>query len=563
MSNSKNPDEEIRQAALALLRVADFGSARHRPQACVDAIMHVLGSESLVFCRVGTRLSMSKRHLYLATCGNVILGCFDVGILKCPMKHIKTSETDYWMDTSLPHTHMRAGGGKLHRVFQLLRHEGASVIITVPILAAAETLSEKAVDGLLTCAWSVEDPMLALKFLPTMQALAAEMSETFVARMKPLVDETEEYFLHSPSAPALDPEHTRAAAQEQPSCKLWEDKNADDSHDDGPPSGAPVKIHTPIQDVRTPGIGTPSVPTPRVGTPGVPGSGLGLPAVPTPEFATPDNPTREPPTPGVLDPDIPVPTSSLESPRKSIAVRAGSGCAISGEASGKPSGHLASKSFNCRGNSPSKGFKSGGNFPSISQSKVKSPGCLPEMGSKGKLQSCGKDKVCADRHQSGPQVAHGPSALDPVRLTFEDPSLEMLFKLHFASHNMRTDLGWTVFFIFMIGLVWDSEVTRMPWIRAAAVSYAFHAICIILAPSWYRRHREIFCLLNSSGTRVLFALGWMWLHDFASAQRECCHESHPAITNRLPVMCMERTTWDSRYASGPACCAVLRSSLPG
>eukprot|EP00884_Botryococcus_braunii_P001682 jgi/Botrbrau1/11514/Bobra.0198s0011.1 len=101
------------------------------------------------------------------------------------------------------------------------------------------------------------------------------------------------------------------------------------------------------------------------------------------------------------------------------------------------------------------------------------------------------------------------ASMDPVRLTFDDPSLEMKFKMHLAARNLHTDLGWASCLLVLILSVWTSFSSSLPCMRLFLLSFTWHAASILCRPSWYKRHREMLCSWNSSGMRVLFCLAWM------------------------------------------------------
>eukprot|EP00884_Botryococcus_braunii_P001683 jgi/Botrbrau1/11515/Bobra.0198s0012.1 len=133
MVSSVDFDEVMKETASAVLRVVDVGSTVGLPQACIDRLHNVFGSESLRYCRIAATLRHSVRHMYLAACGNIALNCLDTIILKCPKRLFqKVVEKGYLIDTFAPATPTwTRRGSELHSVFHALHKEGASVIISV------------------------------------------------------------------------------------------------------------------------------------------------------------------------------------------------------------------------------------------------------------------------------------------------------------------------------------------------------------------------------------------------------------------------------------------------
>eukprot|EP00884_Botryococcus_braunii_P001681 jgi/Botrbrau1/11513/Bobra.0198s0010.1 len=448
MKRTQNVDVDLKDLASALLSLGDVDAL---PQICTDGFENIFGCGSLIYCRVAATMRPYGRHIYVITCGNIVLNDFNIGLIKCPPRLVASvSGADYWIDTCMPSSPARTLSSKLHGASKTLTvEEGAFGIVSVPIMGACEDGSEKAVHGFLTCAWRLENPMLAQNFIPGMQSLAAEMSSTFAMRMKPLVDDVQEHFLGtSVPLPATGIETTRMTPQPETSCKENDDSGRNDPRDPFPPSATAATSKPAALDAQS----LASLPSEILAE-----GGLSLTAaLITQQIARSCEAEREAGTLGRTD----EPGLGDKSGSKNAGIQH---CLSKRDLSIEP---------NCHSKAP--------------------PSVVPNQA-------------------TASSASTGSAAMHPIRLTFLDSALERLFMLNLAARQITTDLGWALFFIITILMIGDRDVLSLALMRAVLLLHASLILCIVLVPDWYRRRREVLCLWTYCGTRALISLGWICL----------------------------------------------------
>eukprot|EP00884_Botryococcus_braunii_P003496 jgi/Botrbrau1/13147/Bobra.0187s0095.1 len=233
--------------ASRLLGVAHLQSADPLALECVGDLRDLFGSSSLVYCRITAKVDQGPIHAYLASCGNVVQRRFDIGILQCSSQDIQRAASQgYRLDVATEKSIRKLDRRSLHGLYQAFNTAGASVIISVPILdnSIGPCHPNEEVLGFLTLAWKLH-PTQALSYLPSMKALAAEMSSGFTACMKPIVNDVIESFL--PPLGRLSLTRRPGTLGTQGTGTLCRDKGPGDPDDDTAPSSCRATISTPLK----------------------------------------------------------------------------------------------------------------------------------------------------------------------------------------------------------------------------------------------------------------------------------------------------------------------------
>jgi hypothetical protein len=254
-----------------------------------------------------------------------------------------------------------------------------------------------------------------------MQAIAAEMAPTFSLRMQPLVNDVNDFFLQDlfPLGPGLG--QSRPPPLQKPSCGPSQGPDPQGPPDQGPdPQGSQDKGPAPTTVTESPGVDTASA-LPR--DPQSPAllEADGKPAEQSSKSPGVDTAPALPRglrSPASLEADGKPAEESSKSPRVDTApaLPRGPRAPPSPEVDGKPA--VESSKSRCQQELDTEESLSEGQleFKQQRPNKATTPGMPDNAG-------------------ASPPAAGG-TAMDPIRLTFIDSSLESLFKLHYAARCM-------------------------------------------------------------------------------------------------------------------------------